>query len=245
MRGSQTLERGLDILFVLTEAGRTLTVPEIAEKVSLPESTTYRFIQTLEQNGIVERKGQGQIGLGFRILDMARGLTQQIDYQLNIIAHPFMESLTNKTGETTVLAVRTGLNVVVIQRIESAHFIRMAVDEGKNLPLLEGASGKALLPFENQKVIEQTLTHLKNPKKIADLASQLNAIRGKGFVITKGEVDKDVIGIGAPIFNRFNQVIASLTIAGPSFRISKEQSELFAKELLITARKITEQLSMT
>ena len=245
LKGSQTLTRGLDILFVLTEAGGTLTVPEIAEKVSLPESTTYRFIQTLEHNGVVERKGQGQIGLGFKMLNMARSLTQQTDYQLSVIARPFMESLAEKTGETTVLAVRTGLNVVVIQKVESSHLIRMAVKEGKQLPLFEGASGKALLAFENQQVIEQTLSHLKNPLKENKLATQLEEIVQQGYIVTVGEVDQDVIGIGAPIFNSFNQVIASLIIAGPSIRMVEERRPYFVKELMMTTRKIAEQLVMT
>ncbi len=63
MNGTQTLGRAIDILFVLAESGTTLTVSEIAEKVGIPDSTAYRFIQTLIKNGFVERKGRGQIGL--------------------------------------------------------------------------------------------------------------------------------------------------------------------------------------
>src|SRR5690606_19846761 len=63
--GTQTLARALDILFALAEAESTLSVSEIAERVSIPESTTYRLLQTLEQNGVVERRAKGRSVLDF------------------------------------------------------------------------------------------------------------------------------------------------------------------------------------
>ena len=67
----KTLNRALDILFILTESDGPLTVTEIAEKTEVPESTTYRLIQALEQKGVIHRH-LGQISLGMRILDMAK-----------------------------------------------------------------------------------------------------------------------------------------------------------------------------
>lgn len=106
MNGIQTLSRALDILFALSEVSGTLTVSEIAQKVSIPESTTYRFLQTLEQNGIVERRGKNQIGLGLRILDLARSLNMQFQRDLLPLALPIMEELTEAVQETSVLFVR-------------------------------------------------------------------------------------------------------------------------------------------
>ena len=94
---TQTLKRGLDILFVLAEAGTTLSVSEIAEKVNIPESTAYRLLQTLEKLGVVERREKGRIGLGMKILYLANSLAKQIDLRLNEIAKPIMKKLTEET----------------------------------------------------------------------------------------------------------------------------------------------------
>ena len=55
-----------------------------------------------------------------------------------------------------------------------------------------------------------------------ELSGELERIRQKGYSKTIGEVDEDVFGIAAPIYDNYNRVIASLTIAGPANRIHEE-----------------------
>ncbi|MDQ0337853.1 DNA-binding IclR family transcriptional regulator [Caldalkalibacillus uzonensis] len=243
MNGSQTLIRALDILFVLAEADSTLSVSEIAEKVSIPESTAYRLLHTLEQNGIVERKGKGKIGLGLRILDLARGLQQQIDRELYVIARPFMEQLTKVINETSILAVRTGFRAICIQNVESQRLIRLAIENGRTLPLHQGASGKAILAFESKKVLHNVLSMLPTNQEQEKLLKDLDDIRAKGYCITLGEVDKDVFGIAAPIFDYYKRVIASLTIAGPANRLAKEEMGTLINQVTTTAQQISEKIS--
>lgn len=132
------VKKALDILFVLGEAETPLSVSEIAQRASIPESTVYRLLQTLENNGIIERKSKGQITLGLRILELARSLTQQMDRYLNVIARPIMEKITEKTNETSILAVRSGIEVICIESIASSRLIRFAIENGRLLPLHRG-----------------------------------------------------------------------------------------------------------
>lgn len=241
--GTQTLGRALDILFALAEAESTLSVSEIAERVSIPESTTYRILQTLEQNGVVERRGKGQIGLGLRILDLARSLYQQIDRELYVIARPIMESITEKTDETTILMVRTGTNVICIQHVESRRLIRFAIENGRVLPLHLGASGKAILAYEAERVLDQVLKRLEDPMEKEDLLKDLERIRQQGYSLTVGEVDPDVFGIAAPIFDGYQRIVASLTIAGPSERLDPEVREMMIRSVVEATREISQRLA--
>ncbi|MFE4712488.1 MULTISPECIES: IclR family transcriptional regulator [Paenibacillus] len=225
MNGTQTLSRALDILFALSEESGTLTVSEIAQKVSIPESTTYRFLQTLEQNGIIERRGKNQIGLGLRILDLARSLNMQFQRDLLPLALPIMEELTEKVQETSILFVRTGNNAVCIQNVKSRGLIQFSIDNGRILPLHMGASGKCILAFESAKVTERILQLLSSDKEREGLIAELATIREQNYSITKGEVDPDVYAIAAPITDGQGPVIASLAVAGPSFRCSNEQDK--------------------
>ncbi|WP_223066098.1 IclR family transcriptional regulator [Paenibacillus caui] len=217
MNGNQTLGRALDILFALAEAQTTLTVTQIAEKVSIPDSTAYRFLQTLEHNGLVERRAKGQIGLGLRILDLARNVHQQIDRRMHDLALPLLEELTEATGETSILAIRSGLNTVCVQSIESHRLIRLSIENGRIMPLYSGATGKAILAFESAKVCDQVLESVNDTAK-AKLVSELASIRKTGFSKTVGEVDTDVFGVAAPVFNSRDYVLASITVAGPVSR---------------------------
>ncbi len=244
MNGIQTVGRALEILSVIAEAGTTLSVSEIAERVGIPESTTYRLLQTLEQNCVVERKAKGQIALGLKILDLARSLYQQMDRELCMITRPVMEQLTAKTEETTVLMVRTGLNIVCIQNVESQRLIRFALENGRVLPLHTSASGKSILAFENGKVIEQVLHSMNDRERKENLVAELERIRQQGYSITVGEADKDVFGIGAPIYDAYGRVMASLTLAGPVDRLKEENKKELVKEILNAARGISDKLGV-
>lgn len=239
--GMQTLGRALDILFALAEAGTILSVGEIAEKVSIPESTAYRQIQTLEKHGILERKGKGQIALGLRILDLARSLHHQMDRELYTIARPIMENLTNETEETSILMVRAGHNVLCILQIESKRLVRFAIENGRILPMHLGASGKAILAFEEKKTIDKVLSQpeVDNRKKLLE---QLAEIRQLGYSITSGEVDQDVFAIAAPIYDSYDRVIASLTISGPKYRFTDDLISPFVEATLKATHSISQKL---
>jgi DNA-binding IclR family transcriptional regulator len=242
MNGTQTLSRALDILFALSEANGTLSVSEIAEKVSIPESTTYRFLQTLEQNGIVERRGKKQIGLGLRILDLARSLSQQVHRELVTLALPIMEDLTKQTNETSVLFVRSGENCVCIQNVRSQGLLQFAVENGRILPLHSGASGKCILAFENEKLIERIAAGLEKKDAGKLLIEECRKIRKMGYSLTRGEVDPDIYAIAAPVLNSYGQVVASLSIAGPSFRCSDAYERRMVEYVRSAAAELSQRL---
>ncbi|RKP45864.1 IclR family transcriptional regulator [Cohnella endophytica] len=242
MNGTQTLGRAIDILFVLAESRTMMTVSEIAEKVAIPESTAYRFIQTLIKNGFVERKGRGQIGLGLRIFDLARSLSSQIERELLGIARPLMEELTNKTNETTVLFIRTGTKAICIEHVTSRRLIRLSIENGRVLPLHSGASGKTLLAYESEKTIGELLESFDIGTNQEALRSQLEGIREAGYCLTLGEVDIDAFAIAAPIFDTQNRLAASLSVAGPLHRLNEENKPSIIEALKETAAQISQKL---
>jgi DNA-binding IclR family transcriptional regulator len=239
--GTKTLGRALDILFVLTDAETTLSVSEIAERVNVPESTAYRLIKTLEQNGIIERKSKGEIGLGMRILDLAKSLYQQIDRELFAIALPIMEELTKQINETSMLVVRTGLSGICVQHVESSRLIRFMMENGRTLPLHLGASGKAILAFEDKKVINRVYDTLTE-NEIKNLQYELEKTREKGYIITVGEVDQDVFGVATPIYDIYDRVVASLSIVGPKNRFDDNQQNTSIQALFSASNEIANKL---
>ena len=54
----QSLTRGLQILDCLARAEAGLTLTDIANRVSLPPSTTHRLLSTLERGGYVYQAGE-------------------------------------------------------------------------------------------------------------------------------------------------------------------------------------------
>jgi DNA-binding IclR family transcriptional regulator len=239
MNGTQTLERAIDILFVLAESGTTLTVSEIAEKVGIPDSTAYRFIQTLIKSGFVERKGRSRIGLGLRIFDLSRSLSQQIEKELLVIARPIMEELTALTGETSVLFVRSGSKAICVENVTSPRLIRLSIENGRVLPLNSAASGKTLLAYENEKTIEEMCKLFADNTTNPVLLQELQSIRNDGYCFTLGEVDTDAFAIAAPVLDPQQRIIASLSAAGPIHRLSEKEIPLFIQHVKAAASQIS------
>ncbi|WP_231637349.1 IclR family transcriptional regulator [Paenibacillus sp. FJAT-27812] len=242
MNGTQTLSRALDILFALAEADGALSVSDIAQKVSIPESSIYRFLQTLEQNGIVERRGKGQIGLGMRILDLARSLSQQVHRELVPLALPIMEELTQETNETSLLFVRSGTSAISIQTVRSKALIQYSAENGRMLPLYLGASGKAILAYESEKTIQNVLDKFAPNLSKDTLLQELHHIREQGYALTQGEIDPDVCAVGAPIFDSRGALVASLSIAGPKYRFDDKLRRLSIQAVQHAAEQVSRKL---
>ncbi|MND05056.1 Bacterial transcriptional regulator [compost metagenome] len=61
--------------------------------------------------------------------------------------------------------------------------------------------------------------------------------------MTVGEVDPDVCGIAAPIFDGYRRVIASLTVAGPKDRFSEECRERTIRLVVEMAGRISDKMA--
>nr|MBC9201783.1 IclR family transcriptional regulator [Paenibacillus sp. PL91] len=242
MNGTQTLGRALDILFALAEADGALSVTDIAQKVAIPESSIYRFLQTLEQNGIVERRGKGQIGLGMRILDLARSLSQQMHREIVPLALPVMEELTQVTNETSLLFIRSGASATSIQTVRSKALIQYSAENGRMLPLYLGASCKAILAYESEKTIQNVLDKWAPNLSKDSLLQQLHRIREQGYALTQGEIDPDAFAVGAPVFDSRGMLVASLSIAGPKYRFDDKLRRLSIQAVQHAAEELSRKM---
>ncbi|WP_317618397.1 IclR family transcriptional regulator [Paenibacillus sp. PL91] len=242
INGTQTLGRALDILFALAEADGALSVTDIAQKVAIPESSIYRFLQTLEQNGIVERRGKGQIGLGMRILDLARSLSQQMHREIVPLALPVMEELTQVTNETSLLFIRSGASATSIQTVRSKALIQYSAENGRMLPLYLGASCKAILAYESEKTIQNVLDKWAPNLSKDSLLQQLHRIREQGYALTQGEIDPDAFAVGAPVFDSRGMLVASLSIAGPKYRFDDKLRRLSIQAVQHAAEELSRKM---
>jgi len=67
----QSLEKGLNIIFLFIEEKPSLTVEEIAQRSGLPKSTCYRFLNTLKRKNVIEfEEASGKYKLGVRLLKL-------------------------------------------------------------------------------------------------------------------------------------------------------------------------------
>lgn len=247
--GTKALNRGLDILFALAESSALLSVEEIAQRTSIPESTTYRLLQTLEERGLVQRHGRGQVGMGSALLALARATRKQIETDLVEIARPYMRDLTARTGETSLLNFRLGMNAVCVESIDSDTPVRLHFEKGNVFPLHSGASALALLAYLESDVIEQIVTANEGAQYAhggevtrEGLVRAIERIRRDGYAVTVGERDAWAAGVAAPIRGVQGQVLASLCLAGPKDRFSEDVLPGLIEDVMGASRAIEDRM---
>ena len=242
MAQSQTLSKALDILNALGKSDKYLSVEEIAAILDAPESTTYRLLQTLETKGFILRYSRKKIGLGSNFINLARNLYERLDRELALISMPYLTDLCEKTKETTILSVRAGLDSKCIKSVSSKYIIRFVSEENRLLKLNIGASSKAILAYEDPKIVNLVMNTLESEAEKDVLRTALEEIKGQGYAVSCNEYDISALGLGVPVFNSFGKIYASIAIVGPESRVRPEHYEGYIKILKNASEEITEKL---
>jgi len=247
--GTQTLDRSLDILFLVAGSAEPLSVSDIASRCGVAESTSYRLVQALQTRGLLRREARKQVTLGPALFDLARAAFAQIGGDLPQLALPLMEELVRRTGETSFLTVRSALEVVCVESVESSRGVRVAFGKWQIAPLYAG-SATALLAHLEEGLIDRVIS-ANEGKRYANggtvtrghVRELMARVRADGHVVTVGEVDPDATGIGAPIFDGRGRAVAALSLAGPSSRLKGEALPRLIEEVKQTAREIGARLA--
>jgi DNA-binding IclR family transcriptional regulator len=225
-------EKTLDILDLFSFETRELTVPQIAELLNQPQSSVYRHLRVLKDKGYVIETNGGLHKLGYRFLELAKIV--RTENSISSIALPVMRRITSEIGETTILTIVSGLNVVCLETVSPIQPIKVTAEQGQIMALYGGASSKALLAYLPDEIVvelfKQGIVKKHTSKTIVDidlLRKNLKEIRDKGYAASDSELDEGVMAYAVPIRGSDNKVIASLTIAGPQERmLDKDENNI-------------------
>ncbi len=224
----QSVERALNIMEAMAREGAPVTVTELAEKVGLKISTVHRLLSTLAHRGYVEQDPEdNKYRLGLKLLEVGNAALYFSD--IRTVARPYLEELVDKCNETANLAILDKTDVVYIDQVESKNLIivKMFAQVGNRGPVHCTASGKALLAFLPEEKLEEILSQMELTRftnetitDVKHLKKELERIRNEGYALDWGEREEHVRCIAAPIFNHEGKAIASISISGPSTRIT-------------------------
>lgn len=239
----QTVSKALDLLTILGKGDQYLSVEELSKELDVPESTTYRLIQTLEAKGFVERYSRKKISLGSNFLSLARAFENRLDKELCLIARQYMIDVTEQCKETCILSIRVDTYSKCIRSISSKYVIRFVADDNRLVPLHIGASSRAILAFENDQIINNIIGSLPTQAEQIALRKEIEQVKQCGYAISCNEIDASCVGIGVPIYNTFGHIYASLAIVGPDSRLKREHWIDYAYMLMNASSEITKHLS--
>lgn len=245
---NRSLRRAFSILEAFLErGGKPMTLPEIVRAVGLNRTTVWRLVLCLEELGYVERQADDRFRLGLKLLRL--GAVVQGTLDLRAAARPAMEALASATDESVYLSVRTGDLRVCIDMVESKQSIRHRIALGEAIALYAGAAGKLLLAFmppdEVRKYLERVKLEPICRQTIQDpmvLLAQLEQIRREELAFSVEERFLDTLSIAAPVRDHSGNVIAALSITGPSVRMESRGTDKLAQEVRSAALDISKAL---
>ncbi len=161
-------------------------------------------------------------------------------------ALPIINELLLETQETISLYILDGDQRLCVERIESAQNVRIVARIGRRIPLYAGSAGKVLLAFlpihRQEEIINSTDLIPFTEQTILDkekLRGEIKKIRLQGFAFSDGEWVADAAGVAAPIFDQRSDIIAALTVSGPSNRFKPDLVERHVSRVLESAERIS------
>src|SRR3954454_10850757 len=141
----QSVRRAASLLACFASAAGPLVLTDLARRTDLNASTTYRILQTLCTEGLLQREPDGErylIGPVLAALGRAAITGSGMLDSLSVL-----RDLVVDTHESASLGARHGDEVVVRLRVESHEPLRFDRPPGVHVPLHASAMGKALLAF--------------------------------------------------------------------------------------------------
>jgi len=244
----QVLDRALAVLRALSQEGPDLSLAQISGLLRLHKSTAHRLIMVLEGHKLIERNFKtGTYRLGMKLFELGTRAVSQLD--LRERARPILERLVRETDETVHLCIYDHGEVVYVDKVEPARSVRLASTVGRRHPAFCTAVGKAmmaLMPEENVEAAVQK--HGLNPLtrktigSLGELKTELAKVRKLGYAIDDEENEEGVSCVGAAVRGASGEVVAAISVSGPSFRLLTSKIPVVAKSVIGAASRLSEEL---
>jgi len=244
----QSVDRAITVLKALGDATSDLGVTGLSQRLGFPKSTVHRLLTTLEQGELVEQDpATEKYRLGIGLVRLAELVLMRMDLQQ--VAQPHLRALAEACQETVNLSILTGDDKVInIASFPSPRMVRNVGWIGREMLPHSVSSGKALLAYLPKRRVERILAAglprftqgtITDP---AHLREELAQIRQRGYAVVREELEEGLSAVAAPIVDHEGQVIAVISVSGPSFRLTEERLEELAEMTREAAQAVSHQL---
>ncbi len=206
---------------------------------------TFRLLETLETAGYITRERDKRYRLGHKLHLL--GVKAEWPHALVSSAASSLDSLAALSGESVLLAVRSGLQRMVVDSRPSTYSLRVDWSQGSKLPLHVGGLGVALLAFSpadiQNAVLEQAdtgrLTGFTSETLTtrADLELELQRVRETGVRVSRDDWALGEFSVAAPILGTDGLARGALNIAGFTARLTPDLETRYVDAVRAAARQ--------
>jgi DNA-binding IclR family transcriptional regulator len=222
----RAVQRTLAIFDCFTSERTSLTLQEMANRIRLPKSTTFRLVQSLDEAGYLVRLDNQAYCLSFRVTRLAGLVKSTLD--IRQLARVTMIELARKASETVTLNMVSDRYRVCIDVIDTPSPLMSVTKPGERVRLIDGATARVLMASLPKNEFQKALSYAikATGRKRGDFVRELVRIREQGYAVTHGERVLGLTAISAPIEERDGRVSHCITVTGPTVRLQPREREV-------------------
>lgn len=242
----RSLERALNLIESLAlNHPKGATLKELSTETNLNKTTAFRLLNTFIENDYVIKDNAGIYRLTEKMLLL--GKSAAFDRDLVSVARPYLNRLSNLTGEAAQLSLIQDISVVTSYSVDYGdNPIKIAPKIGTSYPLYCTSAGKAFLANMSLQKIKEYWKEII-PERFTDrtivseamLLDELNHIRKKGFALEDEEHDIGIRCISALINDNEGEAVGAVSLTAPTIRLNDDKVDFLASYVISTAKKIS------
>ncbi|WP_460452515.1 IclR family transcriptional regulator [Alsobacter sp. SYSU BS001988] len=250
MAGS-LLERAFNILTLLSSAHGGLPLQRVADDLGAPKSAVHRLLSELGRLGMTRQDPvTGHYMLTSKLLSL--GFSYLSASGVADLAQPILDQLARESGELVRLAVVDGDTLTWVAKSQGARSgLRYDPEMGGHPTLFCTATGQAwLATLDDRRAVDLAIASgleraaqfgPNAPRTVAGLQRKLNKCRADGYATVVESAAEGAAAMASAITSpRAGQAIGTISIAGPSFRLTEARMRQLAPNLLRAAQELAE-----
>lgn len=224
-----------------------LTLEDMMEKTGYERSFLALFLKTYLAHNYIRLDAEKQL---YRLSHFVLAGMQDLFQHSELVSSGMAELnyLKNLTGETSIIAVDDGKNVIVLRSTVGAHPDLFDDEMGSQWPFHSTAIGKVMLAFmpepRRAKLLAKPLVGFTK-ETVTDpemLLMELAIIRERGYATNEQETDVALCAVSVPIFDSSGELLGALGVAGPPYRMDRNRLTFIAQEMTNRSKRISERL---
>ncbi|MCM2680726.1 DNA-binding transcriptional regulator KdgR [Echinimonas agarilytica] len=212
-----------NILVALGEQ-KDIGVTELSQRLMTSKATTYRFLQTMKGLGFVAQEGEDdKYSLTLKLFELGATALDYVD--LTTLADEPMRLISEQTHEAVHLGVLDADSIVYVHKYGSSYNLCMQTRIGSRKPVYCTAIGKILMAARSDEEIAEVCRDTRFVKRtertinsVEEFVADMDTVRQQHYGEDNEEQEPGLRCIAAPIYDRFGNTIAGISISFPMVR---------------------------
>jgi len=230
-------QSGARILAALEKiaANQPVGVSELARLLETNVAAAQRAIATLADAGWIRPAAGGPTRWELTALIHAVAQYAYGSNDLRRRARGALEELWRETGESVLLIVPVDGKFIVVDVLESSHYVRTAPPVGMIVPAKASATAWAMLPYMSA---EQQLEFMGEPPD-SETRRRFEETRERGYAVSRGDVFAGSTNVAAPIFEVDGRLVGAVLISVPNDRAGNDEEARLGAMVCATVRSLS------